>query len=94
MAWPLAPLGGEIRSSQAVAELGVANLAERPRSFDQRPGLGIGEQRLQHEAVEAVAAAAGPVGAEDRRASKGQVANSIERLVANELIRDSEGLRG
>ena len=34
VAWPLAPLGREIRSSQAVAELGVANLAERPWSFD------------------------------------------------------------
>jgi hypothetical protein len=37
-----------------------------------------------------VAAATGPVGAKDRRTSKGEVANGIERLVAHELIRIAE----
>jgi hypothetical protein len=38
----LAPLGGEIRGRETVAELGMANLAVT-RGFDHGPGLGIGE---------------------------------------------------
>src|SRR5262245_53514401 len=39
----LAPLGGEIRCRETVAELGMANLAVT-RGFDHGPGLGIGKK--------------------------------------------------
>ncbi len=80
-----APLGGEIRGRKTVAELGMTNLAAA-RGFDHGPGLGIGEQRLQHEHVEAMATAARAEGAEDGRAGQREVADGIERLVAHELV--------
>ena len=83
---PLAPLSCEIRCRQAVAELGVTNLTERPGSFDQRPGVGIGKQRLKHEAIQAMAASTGAIGAEDGRTGKREIADRIERFVAHELI--------
>jgi len=87
---PLAPFGREIRSRKAVAELGVANLAERPRGFNERPGVGICEQRLEDEAVQTVTAATGPIGPEDGCAGKREIADGIERLVAHELVRIAE----
>ena len=54
----LAPLGSEIRGRKAVAELGMTDLAVT-RSLDHGPSIGIGEQGLQHQRVQPMAAAIG-----------------------------------
>src|SRR5690242_317383 len=80
-----APLCREIGCGETVAELGVTNLAIT-RGFDHGPSVGIGEHGLEHERVQAVAAATRMEGAENGRARKGEVADRIERLVAHELV--------
>ena len=62
-----------------MAELGMTNLAVA-RGFDHGPGLGIGEQGLEHQRIEPMAAAMGAVGAEDRSAGQSKVADRIERF--------------
>src|SRR5512135_2815162 len=79
-----APLGRKIDGGETMAELGVTNLAVT-RGLDHGPSVGIGEQRLEHEGVQAMAAATGMIGAEDGRAGKGEVADRVEGLVAHEL---------
>src|SRR5262245_63373094 len=71
----LAPLGGEIRCRETVAELGMANLAVT-RGFDHGPGFGIGKQRLEHQRVQAMAAAIGAEGAEDGGAAGARTATA------------------
>src|SRR5262245_51928453 len=85
----LAPLGGEIRCRETVAELGMANLAVT-RGFDHGPGLGIGKQRLEHQRVQAMAAAIGAEGAEDGRAGESKIADRIERLVPHEFVGEAK----
>ena len=46
----------------------------------------IAEKRLQRIGIHLVAAAIGAVAADELRAGKRQVANGVERLVANELV--------
>src|SRR5262249_21294748 len=82
----LAPLGGEIGRGKPVAELGVPALAHMPGRIDQRPGVLVGEERLEDEAVQAMATALGAEGAEDGSTGKGQVTDSIERLVTHEFV--------
>src|SRR5262245_55399106 len=85
----LAPLGGETRCRETVAELGMANLAVT-RGFDHGPGLGIGKQRLEHQRVQAMAAAIGAEGAEDGRAGESKIADRIERLVPHEFVGEAK----
>src|SRR5262245_61472502 len=85
----LAPLGGEIRCRETVAELGMANLAVT-RGFDPGPGLGIGKQRLEHQRAQAMAAAIGAEGAEDGRAGESKIADRIERLVPHEFVGEAK----
>src|SRR4029079_10070422 len=69
-----------------MAELGMTNLAVT-RGFDHGPGLGIGEQSLEHQRVQAMATAMGAIGAEDRSACQSEIANRVKRLVAHEFVR-------
>src|SRR4051812_23579687 len=50
------------------------------------PGGRIGHQRTEHRMIELVATAHGSVGSKQRRASKGEVADRVERLVADEFV--------
>ena len=69
----------------------MANLA-MARGFGHGPGIGIGEHGLQHQAVQAMAAPAGAVSAEDRRAGQSQVSDGVECLVAHELVGIAQAL--
>src|SRR6185436_773966 len=84
-----APLGGEIRCRKTVAELGMTNLAIT-RGFDHGPSVGVRKQRLEHQRVQPVAAALRVIGSQDRRAGKRKVADRVKRLVAHELVGETQ----
>src|SRR4029079_5822662 len=81
----LAPLGGEIRGRETMAELGMTNLAIT-RGFDHGPGFGIGEQGLEHQGIQPMAPTMGAVRAENRGTGKSKVADRVERFVTHELV--------
>jgi hypothetical protein len=74
-----------------VAELGVTNLAIT-RGFDHGPSIRIGKQRLEHERVQAMAAATGMEGTENGSAGARQV-RRLELLCGARTRRYNAGLR-
>src|SRR3954469_17703459 len=62
------------------------------RSLDHGPSIEIGEQGLQHQPVQPMAAAIRAEGAEDGRAGESQIADRVERLVAHELVGEAKPL--
>src|SRR5829696_6996730 len=85
-------IGRESRNRDAVADLGIAGLATGA-ALDDRIVRAVGEQGLEHREVEAMAAAEGPVGAKQRRAGERQIADGVEHLVADELVRIAQAFR-
>src|SRR4029079_10230169 len=62
------------------------------RSIDHGPSIRIGEQGLQHQRAQPMAAAIGAARAEDGRAGKRQIVSRVERLVAHELVGEAKPL--
>src|SRR5579863_6772328 len=60
------------------------NLARR--AVDNLISAAVGEQRREHHRVDLVAGTIGAVGADDRRAGQGEIADGVERLVAHEFV--------
>ena len=70
-------VGGVGRNRHSLADLGVAGLAPRA-AFDIGIVGAVGEERLEHGKVQAVAAAIGAVGAKDRMSGEGEIADGVE----------------
>ena len=81
------------RRDHSGRDVGMDTRAARRCRLDHPPGGTVGHQGGQHRVVELVAAAHGPVGAEQRRAGEREVADRVERLVAHELVGEAQAVR-
>src|SRR5438067_10721514 len=70
-------------------QLGVATRT-RPGLFDDGPGGRIRDQCGKHRVVELVAAAYRAVSAQDGRARECEIADRVEHLVTDELVRKAQ----
>src|SRR3954452_6440484 len=85
-------VGRVSRNRDACRDVRVSGFAARPALDDGVVGA-IGEQGFEDREVEAVAAAIGVVGGEKRIAGEREVADGVERLVTDELIREAQTFR-
>src|SRR5215470_492535 len=69
---------------------GICRLPGESAGIDRGPSRWVGHQSAKHRMVELVATAYGPVGAYQRQARQGEIANRIKRLVTHEFIGETQ----
>src|SRR4029079_3505325 len=86
--------GRERRSAEGRRKIGMGGLARVATGghLDQAPGRLVGEQSLEGDYVEPMAPAEGAIATKNRRGRQSQIAQGIECLVADELVREAKSL--
>src|SRR5215471_2473516 len=89
---PSGNVGPECRH-QAWRDVHVPPARPQRLAVDPGPGAGVRHQRADHRMIELVAAARGAIGREQGPARQREIADRVQDLVTDELVRKAQALR-